>query len=163
WRSGRRTGWPSLGSLADTRVSRATPWGLGATPWVAGRGVLSAGECGGQFAPGARSRIGRRRGEEVRMKGLRLGVALGGTLVAAVAVGVGGAAAREAAAPDVTLAGFTSQQYPAFFKLSGSGQMLTLGAIALDMNCTSGDEFVLHDAFGRVRIKPNGRIRASVV
>jgi len=100
------------------------------------------------------------------MKGPRLAVAFAVTMaVAAVAAvaGVGSAAAREAAAPDIVLAGFTSQQYPAFFKIATPGRALTIGAIALDMSCTSGAEFVFHDAFGPVRIKPNGRMRASVV
>jgi hypothetical protein len=74
-------------------------------------------------------------------------------------------AARIATAPDlpgVVLAGFTSQQYPTFFKISGDGRTLTVGAIALQMTCTSGAQFVLEDAFGPVLIGPNGHLRAGI-
>jgi hypothetical protein len=76
------------------------------------------------------------------------------------------AAARILAAQDapnassVVLAGFTSQQYPTFFKVSGNARTLTIGAIAIEMTCTSGSQFVLEDAFGRVQISPNGRLHA---
>jgi hypothetical protein len=65
-------------------------------------------------------------------------------------------------APGVVLAGFTSQQYPTFFKVSGDGRTLGVGAIALQMTCTSGMQFVLEDAFGPVRIGPNGGLHAGV-
>ena len=69
-------------------------------------------------------------------------------------------AAQDASAPGIVLAGLSSQKYPAFFKLSGDGKMLTIGAIALDLHCTSGAEFVVEDAFARVPVHPNGRMRA---
>jgi hypothetical protein len=96
------------------------------------------------------------------MKGHKLAATLAVTMVIAALATPAIAVAREAAPPDVTLAGFSSQEYPAFFKIA-AGRALTIGAIALDMSCTSGDEFVFHDAFVRVRIKPNGRMHASVI
>jgi hypothetical protein len=71
-------------------------------------------------------------------------------------------AAQDASArPDIVLAGFSSQQYPVFFKISAAGRALTVGAIALQMTCTSGTQFVLQDAFGPVQIGPNGRLHAG--
>jgi hypothetical protein len=95
------------------------------------------------------------------MKGRTFRVAFAVAVVIAALATPGMAVARDATAPDIVLAGFSSQRYPTFFKVSGNGQTLTVGAIALDMNCTSGSEFVLHDAFARIRIKPNGRLRAT--
>lgn len=72
------------------------------------------------------------------------------------------AAAHDAsAAPGIVLAGLTSQQYPVFFKISANARTLTFGSIAISVNCTSGDQFVLADAFVRVSIKPNGRLHAT--
>jgi len=97
------------------------------------------------------------------MRGLRLGVALIATMVIAAIAGVGSAGAREApASPEIVLAGFTSQQYPAFFKIAAAGRSVTLGAVALEMTCTSGSQFVLQDGFGPVRISPNGGFHAAV-
>lgn len=92
----------------------------------------------------------------------------GGSAEAASLAPVPHGAARILAAKDapatsgVVLAGFTSQQYPTFFKISAAGQTLTLGAIALQLTCTSGAQFVLEDAFGPVQIRPNGRLHAAV-
>lgn len=71
-------------------------------------------------------------------------------------------AAQDASAPGIVLAGLSSQKYPAFFKLSADGKVLTIGAIALDMHCTSGGEFVVEDAFARVPVHPDGRMRVRV-
>ncbi len=72
------------------------------------------------------------------------------------------AATRDAsAAPGIVLAGFTSQQYPAFFKISANARTLTLSGIALSMNCSSGAQFVLQDDFARVRIGPAGKLHAT--
>jgi hypothetical protein len=72
------------------------------------------------------------------------------------------AAVRDAsAAPDIVLAAITSQQYPAFFKISANARTLTFGSIALGLNCTSGDQIVLEDGFSRVRISPNGKLHAT--
>jgi hypothetical protein len=73
------------------------------------------------------------------------------------------AAADAAPTSDIVLAGFTSQQYPMFFKVSADGRILTVGAIALEMTCTSGSQFVLEDGFGPVRISPNGKLHAATV
>jgi hypothetical protein len=58
----------------------------------------------------------------------------------------------------IVLAGFTSQQFPVFFKVGGDGRTLTLAGIALNMTCTSGAQFVLQDDFARVPIGPSGRL-----
>jgi hypothetical protein len=116
---------------------------------------------------------------EVSMKGhsqsrrwVRIGLVVG-AIVASHALNGGSAqaatlhpgsariAAAAAPASDIVLAGFTSQQYPTFFKVSKDGRTLTVGAIALEMTCTSGAQFVLQDSFGRVRISPNGRLRVT--
>ncbi|HYB26273.1 MAG TPA: hypothetical protein VEF89_06650 [Solirubrobacteraceae bacterium] len=87
--------------------------------------------------------------------------------IAAHALGGSAQAATMTTASDATgqpatvLAGFTSQNYPAFFKLSADGRRMTVGGIALGMTCTSGNQFVLQDAFLGVRINANGRIRGS--
>jgi hypothetical protein len=60
-----------------------------------------------------------------------------------------------------TLGGISSQHYPSFFEISNNGRILKLGAIALDMTCTSGDEFVLNDQDGRVPITRTGKLRAD--
>jgi hypothetical protein len=91
----------------------------------------------------------------------------GGSAEAATTAPQPHAAVRILAAQDapnaasVVLAGFTSQQYPTFFKFSGNARTLTIGAIALEMTCTSGAQFVLEDAFGPVHISPNGRLHAT--
>jgi hypothetical protein len=75
------------------------------------------------------------------------------------------AAAHDASAapatPGIVVAGLTSQQYPVFFKISANARTLTFGSIAISMNCTSGDQFVVEDAFARVSIKANGRLHAT--
>ncbi len=71
------------------------------------------------------------------------------------------AAHDASAAPGVVLAGITSQNLPAFFKIAGDGRTLTVAAIALSMNCTSGAQFVLPDDFVRVGISKNGRLHAA--
>lgn len=77
------------------------------------------------------------------------------------------AAARIAAAgvgsvpQTIVLAGFTSQRYPGFFKVSGDGRMLLGGGIAISMTCTSGGTLVVTDAFSRVPIHPDGSLHAA--
>jgi hypothetical protein len=104
---------------------------------------------------------GQNRGR--RAKRLRMGLALAVVIGAhALDGGQAQAATTDAsAAPGIVLAGLTSQQYPTFFKISADARTLTLGSIAISMNCTSGDQFVLEDAFARVSIKPNGRLHAT--
>jgi hypothetical protein len=81
-----------------------------------------------------------------------------GIVVAAVAVLVldGGGAAQAAAPSGITLAGFTSQNLPSFFKITGDGRRLTVGSIALNMTCTSGSQVLVPDVFARVPISANG-------
>ena len=82
-------------------------------------------------------------------------------LIAAAAI-----AAPAKAAPSITgspavpttLAGFTSQHMPSFFKLSRNGKRLVLGSIALNVTCQSGDQFTIEDEFSNLTIKPNGRL-----
>jgi hypothetical protein len=65
------------------------------------------------------------------------------------------------AAPGVILAAITSQNLPAWFKVSGDARTLTVAAIAVTVNCTSGVEFVLSDVFVRVEIRKNGRLHGT--
>ncbi len=59
------------------------------------------------------------------------------------------------------LGGFTSQSYPSFVKISANGRMLEVGAIALNMTCTSGAQFVLSDGFVRIPIGPKGHLHRT--
>lgn len=103
-----------------------------------------------------------------RTKWLRVALAVGGAIAAhALDPGSAGAAtiaprsANDAPA-GIVLAGLTSQNLPVFFKVARDARSLTLAAIAVDMNCTSGAEFVLPDGFARVGIGENGRLHAAV-
>jgi hypothetical protein len=98
------------------------------------------------------------------MNGSRLRIALVVTMFVALATPALAAAQGAQGAPatsDVVLAGFTSQQYPAFFKITAPGRWLTIGAIALEMTCTSGAQFVLQDAVGPVQVGSNGRVHVG--
>ena len=54
--------------------------------------------------------------------------------------------------PTTVLAGLSSQGYPSFFEISGNGRTLKLGAIAMNMTCSSGDQFVVPDRDVRIPI-----------
>lgn len=69
------------------------------------------------------------------------------------------AGSAQAATPPVVLAGFTSQSYPSFFKVSG--RSLAVGSIALRMQCTSGAVFAVPDRFARVPIGPKGKFHEA--
>jgi hypothetical protein len=84
-----------------------------------------------------------------------LGVGLAGAMLIATPI----AAASDAT--DVVLAGFTSQSFPSFAKISADGRTLEVGASALDMKCTSGIERVVPDEFARVPIRANGRVHTT--
>lgn len=71
------------------------------------------------------------------------------------------AAHDASAAPGILLATITSQNLPAWFKISPDGRTLTVAAIAVNMNCTSGSQFVLPDDFVRVAISKNGRLHGT--
>jgi hypothetical protein len=119
---------------------------------------------------------GRTHGRRARW--LRVGLAVAATIVVhalgggsaqAATIGMGSvgtqriATARDAAAtPGIVLVGFTSQHLPSFFKVADAGRSLTVGAIALGLTCTSGAQFVVPDALGRIRIRPNGRLHDAV-
>jgi hypothetical protein len=67
--------------------------------------------------------------------------------------------ARDASAsPGFLLAGITSQNLPDWFKVSGDARTLSVAAIAVQVSCTSGSQFVLPDGFGRVPISKSGRL-----
>jgi hypothetical protein len=70
-------------------------------------------------------------------------------------------AGNPSGASAIVLAGFTSQNYPLFFKITSDGRMLVTGGVALNMTCTSGAQFVIADAFVKVRIRGNGRLHAT--
>jgi hypothetical protein len=94
---------------------------------------------------------------------VRVAVAVG-VSIAAHALGSGSAKAAEvgdASGPGTVLAGFTSQQYPAFFKLAPGGRKVSVAGIALGMTCTSGDQFVLQDQFAGLRVNANGKLHGS--
>ena len=59
------------------------------------------------------------------------------------------------------LAGLSSQGYPSFFEISNNGRTLKLGAMAVGMTCTSGDEFVFTDRDVRIPITRSGKLRAD--
>jgi hypothetical protein len=65
------------------------------------------------------------------------------------------------ASHDSVLAGFTSQHFPVFFKISGDGKVVMSDGIAISMTCASGGTLVWHDGFRRLPIGPNGRVHAS--
>ncbi len=83
------------------------------------------------------------------------GHALGGSAKAAEVGDVSG--------PGTVLAGFTSQQYPAFFRISANGRVLLAGGIAIDSTCTSGLNIVVPDLFLHVPINADGRLHRSVI
>ena len=87
-------------------------------------------------------------------------------VAAAVALhGFGGSAQAAAGGGstggDIVLAGFTSQHFPVFFKVSSDGKTVLADGIAISMTCASGATLVWHDTFGRVPIHRNGRLHAS--
>jgi hypothetical protein len=98
---------------------------------------------------------------------LRVAVTLGLAITAQVLhAGSASAATPSSAAspggsPDIVLAGFTSQHFPVFFKVSADGKMLLTGAIGLSMTCASGAVVGLPDQFVRVPIHTSGRLHAS--
>jgi hypothetical protein len=98
-----------------------------------------------------------------RIQGSRskwLGVAFAVTLAIA-APALNGSSAQAATAPQtIVLAGFSSQHYAGFFKVSGDGRMLLAGGMAISMTCTSGATVVAPDAFARVPIHADGRLHA---
>lgn len=90
---------------------------------------------------------------------LRLGLASGLTLGALALQTVPAEAAP--IGPTTVLAGLSSQGYPSFFEISGNGRTLKVGAIAMDMTCSSGDQFVVPDRDVRIPITHGGKIHAA--
>ena len=66
-------------------------------------------------------------------------------------------------APGIVLAGLSSQQYPAFFRISANDRVLLAGGIAISATCTDGSNFVVPDLALRVPIGADGRLHRSVV
>ena len=93
-------------------------------------------------------------------KRIRIGVAVA-ALIASHALHDGSAEAATIPPQTTMLAGFTSQHYPVFFKISSDRKMLLASGIAISMNCTSGASFVVPDALARIPIHPNGRVHAA--
>ena len=100
--------------------------------------------------------------------GLAVAFALS-VVIAAHAVGSGSAQAASIDGPaadagggkTVVVAGFTSQRYPGFFKISGDGRTLLGGGIAISMACTSGAFVVVTDGLARVPIHRDGKLHAA--
>ena len=98
-----------------------------------------------------------------RGKWLRAAVVVG---VAVAAPALNGSPAEAApidaaAKADVVLAGFTSQHFPVFFKVSSNGKAVLAEGIAIGMTCVSGNSLVWHDSFGRVPIRAGGKVQAG--
>ncbi|HKO27243.1 MAG TPA: hypothetical protein VJU80_07275 [Solirubrobacteraceae bacterium] len=93
-------------------------------------------------------------------KWIRVGLVVA-ALIASHALHDGSAEAATIPPQTTVLAGFTSQQYPVFFKISSDRKMLQAGGIAISMSCTSGATVVVPDAFARVPIHSNGRLHAA--
>ncbi len=100
------------------------------------------------------------RTQSRRAKGLRVAFALT-VAIAAHAVNSGSAQAATIDSTTKVLAGFTSQRYPVFFKISGDGKTLLDGGIAISLTCTSGATAAVPDVFARVPIHPDGRLHAG--
>ncbi len=56
------------------------------------------------------------------------------------------------ATPGIVLAGLSSQQFPAFFRISANDRVLLAGEIAIGATCTDGSNFVVPDLALRVPI-----------
>lgn len=59
------------------------------------------------------------------------------------------------------LGGLTSARWPVVFAVTPSGKRISEADVALDMRCTSGDQFTAPDAFFRVPIAANGSVNAT--
>lgn len=118
---------------------------------------------------------GRTQGR--RAKWLRVGFAAslliaahalhGGSADAATTVPQSHGAVRIHAAHDASaksgavLVAITSQNLPAWFRVSAAGRTLTVAAIAVNVSCASGAQFALPDGLTKVQISKNGRLHAT--
>jgi hypothetical protein len=93
-------------------------------------------------------------------KGIRIGVVVA-ALIASHALHDSSAEAATIAPQTTVFAGFTSQHYPVFFRISSDRKMLLASGIAISMTCTSGASVVVPDVFARVPIHPGGRLHAT--
>ncbi len=93
-----------------------------------------------------------------RIKWLRVAFVITAAIVLHALGGGSAQAATVHAGPD-TLAGFTAQRFPVFFKVSNDGKTVLSDGIAVSMTCASGGTLVWQDTFGRVPIRPNGRLQ----
>jgi hypothetical protein len=92
---------------------------------------------------------------------LRIGLVAAALIVAHALDGSSAQASPMDPSSSTVLGGFTSQHLPSFFKVTGDGRRLTVGSMALRLNCTSGAQIILADAFGQVPISASGRLHAS--
>ena len=95
-----------------------------------------------------------------RAKWLRVGFAVS-LLIAAHALHSGSAEAATSAPQPVLLVSSTSQNFPAWFRISADGRKLTVAEIAVSMTCTSGAQFVVADDFAHVAISKNGTLHGT--
>jgi hypothetical protein len=61
------------------------------------------------------------------------------------------------------LAGFTSQHWPVFLRISKDSRALVVAAVGVDLKCTSGIQFSVEDEYLGVPIAANGKLRAGYV
>jgi hypothetical protein len=57
------------------------------------------------------------------------------------------------------LGGMTAQQLPVVMTLSRNGRQMT-ARVALDMHCTSGNEWVAPDGWNRITVSSSGKVHA---
>ena len=87
-------------------------------------------------------------------------------LVAAAIVAVPAGAApvragQQSGPMPTTLAGFTSQHWPVFFRFSKDRRALVIASVAIDLKCTSGNEFTFEDEFAGLRVSTGGRLNGG--
>jgi hypothetical protein len=61
------------------------------------------------------------------------------------------------------LGGFTSQSEPIVLEISKKDKRVDLAGTALDMTCTSGDQFTTADALVRLPISKQGKVHMTLV
>lgn len=100
------------------------------------------------------------RTQSRRAKGIRAAFAVA-VVIAAHALNGGSAQAATIDSTPKVLAGFTSQHYPVFFKISADGKTLVSSGIAISLTCASGASLAVPDVFARVPIHPGGMLHAG--
>lgn len=95
-----------------------------------------------------------------RAKWFRVAFVISATIVVH-ALGTGSAQAATVHAGPKTLAGFTSQHFPVFFKVSSDGKAVLAEGIGISLTCVSGTTLGFPDSFGRLPIHADGKLHAS--